>query len=74
MFEFDQERVSYLLQQDRKFSHLYQKHNELDAIIDEVNAGMLHMEQDELENTKKQRLLIRDQLAGIMASQAPASA
>jgi len=68
MFEFDQERVTYLLQQDRKFSHLYQKHNELDAIVDEVNAGVLHMEPDELENTKKQRLMIRDQLAGIVES------
>jgi len=67
MFEFDQEQVSHLLQQDKKFSHLYQKHNELDAIVDDVNAGIVHMEQEELENTKKQRLMIRDQMAGIIS-------
>ncbi len=74
MFEFDQEQVSHLLEQDSKFSYLYQKHDELDAIVDEVNAGVLHMEQEELEITKKQRLLIRDQLTGILQNYQPDNA
>lgn len=41
---------------------LIQKHDELDKLIDDVEAGREHMEELELEKLKKEKLLLKDEV------------
>ena len=41
---------------------LIQKHDELNKLIDDVEAGREHMEELELEKLKKEKLLLKDEV------------
>lgn len=43
------------------FAKIFEKHNELDDTISEVEAGREHMEQLELETLKKEKLKLKDE-------------
>jgi uncharacterized protein YdcH (DUF465 family) len=66
MFEQQQATVNQLLQSNARFRHLWDKHAALNARVDRVVSGDLPMEQIELENLKKEKLHVADQLHAIL--------
>ncbi|MCB1747674.1 MAG: YdcH family protein [Gammaproteobacteria bacterium] len=62
MFEADNATVEALLQQDDAFRRLYEKHASLNARVDHVTAGDEPMEDLQLENLKKEKLLLADRM------------
>lgn len=73
MFEFDQSVVDRLLLEDAQFSRLYQKHHALNAQVQEVHSGQAFVEDLELETWKKQKLLLKDKMAALIAQYRRAS-
>ena len=71
MFEFDRATIDKLLDCDDGFRHLYNKHNALNAKVDQVTAGKLAMEQLQLESLKKEKLLLRDRMNAIIQAHSP---
>ncbi|RME33153.1 MAG: DUF465 domain-containing protein [Gammaproteobacteria bacterium] len=69
MFESDHSVVQRLLDSNDEFRRLYEKHSELNSRVDQANAGLLVMDDTELENIKKQKLHLRDQMYRIIHSQ-----
>lgn len=55
------EEISALKQENAHFAKIFEKHNELDQQIDNVEAGREHMEQLELEKLKKEKLKLKDE-------------
>ncbi len=68
MFEFDQEIVEALLVEDLNFRRLYNKHAELKRQVHEVTSGNGSMDDLHLETLKKQKLYLKDQMAGMIES------
>ncbi len=66
MFEFDQEIVETLLVEDLNFKRLYNKHAELKNQVNLVTSGNGNMDDLRLETLKKQKLFLKDQMAGII--------
>jgi len=67
MFEYDQEIVEELLTNDEAFKRLYDRHHELKQKVRDANVGALPLDDYSLENLKKEKLLVKDQMAGIIA-------
>jgi len=53
--------ISKLKQENAHFAKIFEKHNELDDKITEVEAGREHMDQIELEKLKKEKLRLKDE-------------
>ena len=53
--------ISKLKQENAHFAKIFEKHNELDDKIAEVEAGREHMDQIELETLKKEKLKLKDE-------------
>ena len=53
--------ISKLKQENAHFAKIFEKHNELDDKIAEVDAGREHMDQIELETLKKEKLKLKDE-------------
>jgi len=68
MFESDEEIVQELLSSDEEFKRLYQKHHALKDQVHQANEGSLPLDDVSLENLKKQKLLLKDRMAAIIAS------
>lgn len=68
MFEYDQEIVDSLLHEDDDFKRLYEKHVKLKQKVREANLGTEPLDDFSLENLKKEKLLIKDRMAAIIAS------
>jgi hypothetical protein len=66
MFEFDQDIVSTLLNEDGNFRRLYDKHHALKERVSTVNHGGENLDEFSLENLKKQKLMLKDQMADII--------
>ena len=66
MFEQDQEIVESLLDKDRKFRRLYNKHCQLKSKVKEANEGFVGISDFDLEILKKEKLLIKDRMAVII--------
>lgn len=66
MFEFDQEIVDTLLVEDLNFKRLYNKHAELKRQVTQVTSGNGNMDDLSLETLKKQKLFLKDQMAGMI--------
>jgi len=66
MFEFDQQVVSTLLSEDSNFKRLYDKHNELKETVNQANHGELTIDDLALETLKKQKLMLKDQMADLI--------
>lgn len=68
MFREHRELISQLRQNDRHFERLFDEHNALDHKIQNAESGIEHCSEVELENMKKQKLLLKDQIYAILQS------
>ena len=66
MFEQDQEIVESLLDKDRNFRRLYNKHCQLKSKVKEANEGFVGISDFDLEVLKKEKLLIKDRMSVII--------
>lgn len=67
MFEYDQDIVESLLHEDEDFKRLYEKHGELKQKVREANLGINPIDDYSLENLKKEKLLLKDRMALMIA-------
>ena len=66
MFENDQEIVNALLNNNKDFRRLYDKYSVLKNTVKEVNDGNVSMDQLSLEELKKVKLDLKDQMSFII--------
>ena len=66
MFENDQEIVNALLNNNKDFRRLYDKHSILKNTVKEVNDGNVSMDQLSLEELKKAKLDLKDRMSFII--------
>ncbi len=55
------EEISELKQTNAHFAKIFEKHNELDQKAKDVDEGRLHLSDVELEQLKKEKLLLKDE-------------
>lgn len=67
MFEHDQEAVNALLNENRNFRRLYDKHGQLKRAVEEAHEGHVNGEGVSLEELKRRKLDLKDQMAAIIA-------
>lgn len=63
MFENDQEIVNALLNNNKDFRRLYDKHTLLKDKVKEANEGNLSMDEFSLEELKKSKLELKDRMS-----------
>ena len=66
MFEYDQAVVDSLLEQDQNFSRLHHKHTDLKQQIDMAHDGKNPIDDLSLEQLKKEKLHLKDQMADMI--------
>ncbi len=66
MFEYDQEIVNSLLNENKDFRRMYDKHTILKDTVKEVNEGNIGMDQFSLEELKKVKLDLKDRMSFII--------
>jgi uncharacterized protein YdcH (DUF465 family) len=66
MFEYDQDIVEVLLNDDDRFQALYQEHNVLKAKVRDVELGALPLDDLSLGTMKKEKLLAKDRMAAMI--------
>ena len=66
MFEQDQEIMQYLIDTNKNFRRLYNKHCQLKSKVKEINKLHFNIDGFDLELLKKEKLLIKDRLAIII--------
>lgn len=64
MFHEYREEISHLKQEDKYFHSIFQKHNDLDAQIIEMEKTL--SDQFEIEKMKKEKLKLKDEIYGII--------
>jgi len=73
MFPEYRELISQLKHNDHHFTRLFDKHNELDQKIKNMEAHISPGTQEEIETLKKEKLLLKDQLYAILKKHAEKS-
>jgi uncharacterized protein YdcH (DUF465 family) len=66
MFENDKEIVDALLNDNKDFRRLYNKHSILKNTVKEANEGNVSMDQLSLEELKKAKLDLKDRMTFII--------
>lgn len=66
MFPEYRELITKLKSSDRHFSHLFDKHNNLDAKILRMKGYKESSTPEEIETLKKEKLLLKDQIYAIL--------
>ncbi len=66
MFEYDQEIVNSLLNNNNDFKRLYDKYDILKNTVREANEGNVDMDQLSLEELKKAKLDLKDRMSLII--------
>jgi uncharacterized protein YdcH (DUF465 family) len=66
MFEHDQEIVNSLLNENKDFKRLYEKHDVLKNTVKEANEKSIQVDQLSLEGLKKEKLILKDRMASII--------
>lgn len=66
MFEHEQEIVDALLNENENFKRLYSRHGELKEKVKEANSGVAPLGGYALDNLKKEKLHVKDQMAAII--------
>lgn len=66
MFENDQDTVDVLLSKSGEFRRLYDKHTALKSRVHDANGITIGMEQTALEELKKEKLSLKDQMATLI--------
>lgn len=72
MFPEYRELMSQLKGSDRRFTTLFERHNELDQKIRNIEAHIEHAAPAAVEDLKKEKLLLKDQLHEILKKAAVA--
>lgn len=62
MFPEYRDLISKLKHADTHFTHLFEKHNELDQKIKNMETHIEHGTHQEIENLKKEKLRLKDDL------------
>lgn len=60
------EIISDIKVSNAHFAKIFEKHNDLNQQINDVEAGREHMEQLELESMKKEKLKLKDEAYAII--------
>jgi uncharacterized protein YdcH (DUF465 family) len=63
MFEYDQDIVEVLLNENEQFQALYKEHNTLKAKVRDAELGVLPLDALSLGTMKKEKLLAKDKMA-----------
>ncbi len=63
MFEYDNEIVESLRTENKDFERLYNKHVELKQKVHKANEGIEAVDDQSLEQMKKEKLHLKDRLA-----------
>ena len=66
MFEQDHKIVESLLDKDKNFRRLFNKHCQLKSNFREANEGYLGISDFDLEVLKKEKLLLKDRMSVII--------
>ncbi len=66
MFEYDQDIVDSLLNENEGFKRLYNKHGELKQRVKEANLTTEAIEGYSLESLKKEKLFLKDKMAAMI--------
>ena len=66
MFPEYRDLIHRLKTEDAHFHNLFEKHNELDHKITNMETHVIHGTQEEIEELKKEKLHIKDQLYAIL--------
>lgn len=74
MFEHEQAIVQALLEENEEFRRLYLKHQELKQQVQAANDGTVPLDDFALEELKKKKLRIKDQLARMLNAHRGAAA
>ena len=66
MFSDCQDIVEKLLVDDDEFKSMYERHRELNKEVDKADIGVIPLSDDALHIKKKEKLLLKDQMAEII--------
>ena len=66
MFEFDHDIVENLLVENNNFKRLYDKHTRLKQRVSDAHEGTAGIDDFALENMKKEKLMLKDQMAAMI--------
>jgi hypothetical protein len=66
MFPEYRELITQLKTTDRHFSHLFDKHNQLDQRILRMEAHSEPSTPEQIETLKKEKLLLKDQIYAVL--------
>ena len=66
MFEYDQEIVEVLLNDNEQFQALHREHNTLKEKVRDAELGVLPLDALSLGTMKKEKLLAKDKMAAII--------
>ena len=67
MFEYEQEIVNVLLSENENFKRLHSRHGELKEKVKDANSGVAPLDGYALDNLKKEKLYVKDQMAAIIS-------
>ena len=66
MFEYDQDIVEVLLNDNAQFQALYEEHNSLKKKVRDAELGVLPLDALSLGTMKKEKLLAKDRMAAMI--------
>jgi uncharacterized protein YdcH (DUF465 family) len=66
MFPEYRDLISQLKTTDAHFLHVFEKHNELDQKIKNLESGIEPATHVEIERLKKEKLVLKDELYGLL--------
>lgn len=66
MFPEYRELITQLKHKDLHFTNLFDRHNEIDQKIHNIEAKIVHASDVEIETLKKEKLSLKDQLYTIL--------
>ena len=66
MFEYDQDIVTSLLNDNPQFQELFKQHNELKEKVRNAELGVLPIDDFTLGTMKKEKLLAKDKMAAMI--------
>jgi len=74
MFEYDQSVIQDLMNENQNFKRLFDKHGELKKRVEQANSAFNSFDDSVLESMKKEKLLLKDQMAKIIKNHQQAHA
>lgn len=66
MFEYEQDIVQALLDENQRFQELYKKHHDLKEKVRDAELGVLPLDDYALGTMKKEKLLAKDRMAAMI--------